>query len=168
MSFAHVNQAHDCAEVDQHVAFNNYAEGSVRNLELLRDIERTCFALRKVTAFLSELNGDFNEMTRALASVKVPLPEDKVLGPIDNILSVLEEMHVRQKGGLASARADRQLRADDGVEDAYREALSKLLLLHETIADYKCAVMLHNAMLDTSGGVALSSEDQIREYLRSL
>ncbi|CTP91443.1 hypothetical protein A6R71_06040 [Xanthomonas translucens pv. arrhenatheri] len=154
---------------EEQLAFSQFAAAQVRDLGLLRDIDQTCSALeqkRKVFVFVNDM---VCGMLKSLASVDSVVPEEEILESINRISDGLIGYSGNLKAGLKAANRDRQLRADDGVHDAYRAAISALCDLHEVVEDYRMALLHHNALRDDGdAGPVLSNVDEIKAYLERL
>ncbi|WP_045738436.1 hypothetical protein [Xanthomonas sp. MUS 060] len=153
----------------EQLAFSQLAAAQVRDLGLLRDIAQACSALehkRKVFQFVKDT---FRDMLKWLDSVDSVVPEEKILAYINRVSDELIGYSKNLKAGLRAAERDRQLRADDGVHDAYRAAIEALCDLHDAVEDYRMALLHHNTLRDNQdAGPVLSSADEIRTFLENL
>jgi hypothetical protein len=134
---------------------------AARSLQLLNAIEATCdwLAMQKgtieaITTFVE------NVTPKLLASEKVIDDEDRLepalLKAQDAAKSLYESLIAKRE----SARADVQLRPDDGVEDAFTQAISAVADLHNALNQARWQFLEHDADLDeVLEGTACSPED---------
>ncbi|MEL4893529.1 hypothetical protein PQU63_18755 [Xanthomonas protegens] len=153
----------------EQLAFSQFAAAQVRDLGLLRNIVQTCTALEQKRKVFLFVNDTICGMLESLATVESVVPEEEILAELDRISDGLIGYSENLKAGLRAADRDRQLRADDGVHDAYRAAIDALCSLHDVVEDYRMALLHHNALHDNGdAGPVLSSTDDVRAFLERM
>lgn len=146
--------------------------GAARSLELLRAIESTLAWLERLT---SQLNAD------TTFAEKINFGLDKIEGVIDpdnslqaDLLAAQQEVEAlygvliekRQHG-----RNDHQLTAEDGIEDAYTEAIEAAADLHNAINTLRWNVGEHDIDCtphEIRKENLISDPDDLRSSLRAL
>ena len=156
-------------QISEHAVISAYMDTNVRSLELLRDIEKTCVAVRTTKDTLTKFVELVRSLSESLSAIDVVVPEDKILESLDSVESQLEMMNIRFNTCLVSAKNDPDLTYEDGVEVIYAEAQHALCDLHEAVQEYKWSLLQHNAEFDISdAGPELASADEINAYLAAL
>lgn len=107
---------------------------AARNLELLRDIERTIASVARLTKHL-KTDAEFAEKANAsLSGINGVIdPDDSIQNALqesqDSVHSLYELLIEKRQSG----RNDQRLCDDDGIEDVYTEAIAAAADLHNAI-----------------------------------
>lgn len=144
---------------------------TARSLELLCQIDGTVEALvllRRQMDALSEAFGSllahFNSNPPAEA-----LPEEVLVPTLEKSQDSLRITHVELGRRLKAARRAPELKNDDGVVEAYEQAIGSVMNLNHTIEQVRWAILEHNA--DAEGAHVphvMSSDEEIDDFIRTL
>ena len=137
---------------------------SARSLDLLRDIDATISSLNRLTA---QLNSDLKFSENAIHSIN---DMDTVIDQDNNISSQLEKAQssinslydvlISQR---ESGRNDDRLTDDDGIEDAYNEAIVAAADLHNSLNTLRWAIGEHDADMSPVSKSHSNMDDLIKE-----
>lgn len=136
---------------------------AARNLQFLQAIETTVDHLLSDVELLSAISRGFAEIHRGLEQSS----NGTLMDPSGNACLSLEQasdacvrMHRRATEKHGHACNDRQLRADDGVTDAYRNYIAAVSDVHDQIEAVREWIATHDALLQPpSSGVFQSVDD---------
>lgn len=154
--------------IAEHVAYSAYVDCSLRPLQLLKKIERACFVAGVIRDVFRGHIGPIKGLSDSLPTIKERIPEDELIPKLLSVEQSLELMSVWLREAHDAAKADPLLREEDGVAQAYGDAVEALCDLHAEVQDYRWAVMHHNAFLEEPSGQVLSTSAEIEKYLASL
>lgn len=137
---------------------------SARSLDLLRDIDATISSLNRLTA---QLNSDLKFSENAINSID---SLDAIIDQDNNISSQLEKAQssinslydvlISQR---ESGRNDDRLTDDDGIEDAYNEAIVAAADLHNSLNTLRWAIGEHDADMSPVSKSHSNMDDLIKE-----
>lgn len=144
---------------------------TARSLELLRQIDGTVEALVLLRRQMDALSEAFNSLLSRF-NTNPPaeaIPEDVVVPTLEESQDSLRKMHGELERRKACAKADPDLKTDDGVVDAYEQAMDSVISLNLVIEQTRWALLEHNA--DSEGPhepQLLQSDEEIDSFIRSL
>ena len=135
---------------------------AARSLGLLRDIESTLTWLERMVGQLR---------TDALFAAKMREGIEDIGGVLDPDGELETDLWTAQTsvGDLCnllkekrnSARSDRQLTDEDGIDEAYTDAISHAADLHNAIDELRFEIGVHDGMLSPSTGPATADVDEL-------
>lgn len=133
---------------------------TVRGLDLLRAIEQTIDALdwiadhaRADAAFAAKESARINACERTSAIDQGDVLCDK----LEKAQALVEKLHTVLQTKRESAQRAAELRDDDGVVDAYTDAIAQVADLHDAINGLRWAIMEHDADLSPAAGKRYTS-----------
>jgi hypothetical protein len=143
-----------------------------RSLQLLREIENTLGELNKLQAGMRALAHHSLGFAETIASGKftriIDL-EGKVESALDSAKIEVQKVHgslVRRRELL---RADDRVTHEDGLEDAFSEAIATAADLHSAVSVLRLAVGEHDADLAPERELEpLSSPEEVEAFLATL
>lgn len=120
-------------------------EGTARSLILLRDIESTLRWLERMTGQL-KTDAVFAEKmsTDLVMLVGVLDPDDSIQASLQSAQQDVEALHTLLIEKRQHGRNDHQLTDDDGIEDAYTEAIVQAADLHNAINSLRWNIGEHD------------------------
>ncbi len=149
--------------------YSTWANQATRSLELLRAIERTVAALSSTRDLMRAIHAGMTAFVEGLPKITGKIPEQRVLPAIELAEDSVKSLHEHMKACKASADSDTDLTPDDGVSDAYADAMSALVDAHEAMEELRWGIMHHNAALDASApGPLLRDPATIEKLLLEL
>lgn len=143
-------------------------QGTARSLNLLRTIARTVTALRTTTNEARGFVYLVDELTRSLAQAEGVIVPEEVLPTFEQLQDDLAAFYALMREKQSAARSAAELRNDDGVCEAYGEALDSIHEFHECLETLRWMIMEHNVEQEVSSGTPLTSAEEIESYLASL
>ncbi|MFV3368438.1 hypothetical protein ACNFH5_09675 [Pseudomonas sp. NY15435] len=144
---------------------------TARSLELLRQIDGTVEALVLLRRQMDALSEAFGSLLSRFNNNPPtgPIPEDVVVPTLEESQDSLRKMHAELARRSACAKADTVLTLDDGVVDAYEQAIDAVISLNQVIEQTRWALLEHNA--DSEGSHephVLRSDEEIEDFIRAL
>ena len=137
---------------------------SARSLDLLRDIDATISSLNRLTA---QLNSDLKFSENAINSID---SLDAIIDQDNNISSQLEKAQSSINSlydvlisKREAGRNDDRLTDDDGIEDAYNEAIAAAADLHNSLNTLRWAIGEHDADMSPVSKSHSNMDDLIKE-----
>lgn len=129
---------------------SDYLRGeAVRSLDLLRAIDGTIESLvllrRQMNAFSETVESHIKSV---LAETKVVFEEDAIIPTLEQSQDILRSIHDGLQGQLKSAKNSTQLHSDDGVDDAYAQAIEAVIGYNATIERLRWSILEHNADME--------------------
>ena len=140
-----------------------------RDLDILKRIDKKIDSLRDDEAVM-RLHAD--TITRHIPLIKsLPLVLDQdgsLVTMFERTRDVLAEMHAMMRKKCDAARSAPELKPDDGVVEAYCEAMGTTARLHDLVNDLCWAIGEHDADLDeVAPSGPYSSADDLMAALRA-
>ncbi len=124
------------------------ASEGARSLDLLRSIDNTLSFLNRLTA---QLRADTGYTERIIAIVKaLPVeydPDDSILESIGKAQSATGDLYDELINRRSAAKGDGRLTEDDGIEEAYTEAIAAAADLHNSLNALRWTIGEHDADL---------------------
>lgn len=143
-----------------------------RSLQLLHDIEETLSSLRVDC----EIMNGFTRLNHELADRLKTAAREGHLGTIDESGEIADTLrqaagsaarvHERFRRRCVSARADRRLDPDDGVEEEFESAIAAAADFHDSLEDLAYTIELLDAELESPTGQAFATAEELLEALR--
>lgn len=162
---------HVITQIDRMERMSDYLRGeTVRSLDLLRDIDGTIESLvlmrRQMDAFLEAVESFTKSV---LAEKKGVFSEDEIIPSLEQSQDVLKRIHDGLQARLQAAKSAPELRSDDGVDDAYAQAIDAVLSYNAAIERLRWAILEHNADMEgPHNPKVLTSEDDIDGFFDNL
>lgn len=153
--------------IKDHVAYSNFVDDSVRSLDLLSKIESVRLYVGTIRDMLNGFVAPIRSLCESLPSIEGPIPEDGLIGTLESVEQRLEILNASMLKAHRSAKADKQLREEDGVAAVYAEALEALCVLYSEVQDYRWGVMHHNAFLENPSDEIARSASEVESLLAS-
>lgn len=142
---------------------------TARSLDLLRHIDGTIDALVMTRKEMDAQREAFEGILPKLSGVPGKLCEKETIPAFEAAQDSLRRLVRNLRPRLDAARRAPELRADDGVVEAYEEVIEAALALNSKIEEAKWAVLEHNADLETdTKPLIMSDPAEIDRYLDSL
>lgn len=139
------------------------ASESVRSLDLLRSIDNTLSFLNRLAA---QLRADASYAEKGIAIVKaLPVecdPDNTLLESIDKVQSATGDLYHELVNRRNTATGDSRLTEDDGIEDAYAEAITAAADLHNSLNSLRWAIGEHDADLSPVSKPFTNATDLIK------
>lgn len=119
---------------------------SARSIGLLRDIENTMSHLNRLKEQLRSDSGNVNELIEAVENIEDVIDQDDSVSvqleqAQNRINDLYNELVIRRLAG----RNDNRLIKEDGIEDAYTEAIEAVADLHNQLNALRWAINEHDA-----------------------
>lgn len=137
---------------------------AARSLELLEMIEQTISSLNwvadKARADATILANEVDRIQSVSSGEKIDETGTLavMLESVQDTLARVYKLFVEKRNAAVNAP---ELTGDDGVVDAYANAIENIGDLHDTIDDLRWAVMNHDALLDVPYGEPTSDVDAL-------
>lgn len=143
---------------------------TVRSLDLLRKIDGTVDSLvlmrRQMDAFSEAVDGLLKTVLQASKGI---FSEDEIIPPLEQSQDALKRIHERLCGGQFSARRTPELCPEDGVDDAYGQAILAVEAFSAKIETLRWSILEHNADVEgKSQELLLSTDDDIDRFFDNL
>lgn len=141
---------HVITQIDRMERMSDYLRGeTVRSLDLLRDIDGTIESLvlmrRQMDAFVETVESFTKSV---LAEKKGFFSEDEIIPSLEQSQDVLKRIHDDLSSRLKAAQSAPELRSDDGVDDAYIQAIEAVLRYNAAIERMRWVILEHNADME--------------------
>ena len=141
---------------------------AARNLEFLQAIENTVDCLSTDTNLVLSICATYAELQSKLSASKDEIdPTGHICAVLDKASSSCTRIYNDEKNRHLSATRDSQLRADDGVVDAYDEFMTAINQLHDTIEELCEWISNHDAVLQPTTGSTFETVDSLFDALLS-
>lgn len=151
-------------------AVSDYLRGaSARSLDLLRTIDGTIDALVLTRREMDALSEMFEGRRQQVFELDAALCEKQTIPALEqsqeSLLSLIAELESKHHAAVVAP----ELRNDDGVVDAYEEALTSARILIDKIEQMRWAILEHNADMEKNHtSVIVSDAKGISDFLDSL
>lgn len=147
---------------DRMERMSDYLRGeAARSLELMRDIDGTIEALVLVRRQMDGCREAVESLIKMVnGSTKGAFSEDEIIPSLEQSQELLKKLDEDFSRKLAAAKCAPELRSDDGVDDAYVEALNAVHLYNEAIETLKWCVLEHNADMEGRKGSQMLTNDK--------
>lgn len=142
---------------------------TARSLDLLRNIDGTIDALVMTRKVLDAQCEALSSRLTKLSSIPGVLCEKETIPALEASQESLRRMAESLRPGLEAARRAPELRADDGVVEAYEELIAAVSGLNQEVEKFRWAIIEHNADMEgPHQAKVLSSPQEIAGFLDSL
>ena len=142
---------------------------TARSLDLLRNIDCTIDALVMTRKVLDAQREALAAVLAKLYEVPGALCEKETIPALEASQVSLRRMAEGLRPMLESARRAPELRADDGVVEAYEELIAAVHALDEEVEKTRWGILEHNADMEgPHKAKVLSTPDEIAGFLDSL
>lgn len=139
---------------------------AARNLELLGAIENTLDGLVADTDLVRSISRTYSELKSKLLSNTTEIdPSGRICAVLDKASGSCVRIYNDAKNRNVSARLDPQIRADDGLVDAYNEFVTAVNELHDTIEELSDWISTHDAVLQPTTGKTFETVDSLFDSL---
>lgn len=162
---------HAITQIDRMERMSDYLRGeTVRSLDLLRDIDGTIESLilmrRQMDAFREAVEGLIKVVH---AETKGIFSEDEIIPSLEQSQDVLKRLHDSLNARLKCARSAPELRSDDGVDDAYMQAIGAVLSYDESVERLRWSILEHNADMEgRKNSIVLTTDKDIDDLFDDL
>lgn len=157
------------SEVSTEIAeYTAWASSATRDLELLRAIDQTVTALCTVHDLMDSIHRSSAKLLERLPNATKAIPEGEIVPGLEALLDDIATAHRHFVEKKASADCAEELDPEDGVSDAYEQALSSMSDAHAALDDLRWGILNHNALLEPASGQAMSDPSEIEKFLLSL
>lgn len=133
-----------------------------RTIALLNDIEATVDALN---GFSKHLTIDLDTGIRFLSlvlSCEFPIdPQGKVRASIEKSQSTLAHLYRALGKNKVSAENDNRICEDDGVVDAFAQAMETVTALYDTMEDLRSTILEHDLNFESAAGETFFSVEEL-------
>lgn len=140
------------------------SETAARSLEVLDAIEQTIDSLRWVA---DRADADAAFFVREADRIRNYAPSTPIdldgtrSQSLESVMGEIEKVCQRFSDKRGAAAVAPELTADDGVVDAYNEAISGLSDLHDAINDLRWAVIIQDGLLEKPTGKPEANVDNL-------
>lgn len=139
------------------------ASESARSLDLLRSIDNTLSFLNRLAA---QLRADTSHAKKGIAIVKaLPVecdPDNTILESINKAQSATSDLYDELVSRRNAAKGDNRLAEDDGIEEAYTEAIAAAADVHNNLNSLRWAIGEHDADLSPVSKPFTNAADLIK------
>jgi len=162
---------HGITQIDRMERMSDYLRSeAVRSLDLLRVIDGTIEALvlmrRQMDAFNEAIQSLIAQVVSAQECV---FTEDEIIPSLEQSQDVLAKIHADLEKRLGFAKKAPELRSDDGVDDAYGQAIASVLSYNAAIEKLRWTILEHNAdMQGSQSSTVLNSDEDIDRLFEDL
>lgn len=118
---------------------------TARSLHLLKAIDGTIDALILTRKEMDVLREAFQGLHAKIIELDAPICEKSTIAHLEQAQDSLTATHSLLLPGLDAARKAPELKHDDGVVEAYEEAIESVLALNGTIEHLRWSILEHNA-----------------------
>lgn len=145
---------------------------ATRSLGLLHAIESTLAWLNRLSKTLNADTSFAIEANDSLDKAECLIDEDdKLANGMESAQAIVEELYLELIAKRQHALNDRNLTDDDGIAEAYTEAIASAADLHNAINTLRWNIAEHDVDIARScdePGPALTSPEALKEYLAAL
>ena len=136
---------------------------SARSIFLLKDIDSTISSLKRLTAQLDADMQYAEGLAVGIQTVAVEIDTDSTISvQLEKSQSTVCDLYQELISRRESGRVDDRLSDEDGIEDAYTEAIAAASDLHNSLNDLRWAINEHDADLSETGKPFTNAEDLIK------
>lgn len=143
---------------------------AVRSLDLLRLIDGTIEALVLMRRQMDAFNETIGSLiTQVIGSKDCLYAEDEILPSLEQAQDTLAKVYSDLEKRLGFAKSAPELRSDDGVDDAYLQAITSVLSYNAAIERLRWSILEHNADMEGhQEAVLLTTDKDIDDLFDSL
>lgn len=153
---------HGITQNDRMERMSDYLRSeAVRSLDLLRVIDGTIEALVLMRRQMDAFNEAIHSLiAQVLVAKNCVFTEDEIIPSLEQSQDILAKIYADLEKRLAYAKAAPELRSDDGVDDAYAQAINSVLNYNAAIEKLRWGILEHNADMDGHHEATLLTTDK--------
>ncbi|WGK92559.1 hypothetical protein [Pseudomonas migulae] len=153
---------HGITQNDRMERMSDYLRGeAVRSLDLLRVIDGTIEALVLMRRQMDAFNETIHSLiAQVLVAKNCAFTEDEIIPALEQSQDILAKIHADLEKRLNYAKSAPELRSDDGVDDAYAQAINSVLNYNAAIEKLRWSILEHNADMDGHHQATLLTTDK--------
>ncbi|KPA87318.1 hypothetical protein PF66_06228 [Pseudomonas asplenii] len=141
---------HIITQNDRMERMSDYLRGeAVRSLDLLRQIDGTIEALVLMRRQMDAFHEAIQSLNATVLSAKnCFFKEEEIIPSLEQAQEILAKIHSDLEQRLVAARKAPELRSEDGVDDAYAQAINSILSYNAAIEQLRWNILEHNADME--------------------